>query len=94
MGNPYTGKYAVTFEIEITREIGAFILADYERYFDKNNIDTKDEENSDVSLYWDLVRLHDKLFVCNTVAEVKEIRTAFENARQHIKEIRKSAEVR
>ena len=88
MGNPYTGKYAVTFEIEITREIGAFILADYERYFDKNNIDSKDMQNSDVALYWNLVRLHDKLFVCETLDEVKEIRAAFSNAHEHIKEIR------
>ena len=58
MGNPYTGKYAVTFEIEITREIGVFILADYERYFDKNNIDSKDTQNSDVALYWKLVHMY------------------------------------
>lgn len=90
MNDEITGRYAVTLEVEVAREIGASILADYERYFDKNNIDIKDEENSDVSLYWDLVRLHDKLFVCDTVAEVKEIRTAFENARQHIREIKRN----
>ncbi len=90
MNDQITGRYAVTLEVEVAREIGASILADYERYFDKNNIDTKDEENFDVSLYWDLVRLHDKLFVCDTVAEVKEIRTAFENARQHIREIKRN----
>lgn len=90
MNDEITGRYAVTLEVEVAREIGASILADYERYIDKNNIDTKDEENSDASLYWDLVRLHDKLFVCDTVAEVKEIRTAFEIARQHIREIKRN----
>lgn len=88
MSNPYTGRYAVTFEIEIAREIGASILADFERYFDKNNIDNEDTQNSDVALYWNLVRLHDKLVVCETLDEVSEIKTAFRTAREHIKEIR------
>lgn len=32
---PITGRYAVTLEVEVAREIGASILADFERYFDK-----------------------------------------------------------
>ena len=88
MSNPFTGRYAVTLEVEVAREIGAVILADFERYFDKNNIDSKDTQNSDVELYWNLVRLYDKLFVCETLDEVKEIRAAFSNAHEHIKEIR------
>ena len=50
MSNPFTGRYAVTLEVEVAREIGAVILADFERYFDKNNIDSKDTQNSDVAL--------------------------------------------
>ena len=88
MRNPYMGRYAVTFEIETAREIGASILADFERYFHKNNIDSKDTQNSDVALYWELVRLHDDLFICETLDEVSEIRTAFRNAREHINEIK------
>ena len=88
MNEPITGRYAVTLEVEVAREIGAVILADFERYFDKNNIDNEDTQNSDVALYWNLVRLHDKLFVCETLDEVKGIRTAFRTAREHIKEIR------
>ena len=91
MSNPYTGRYAVTLEVEVAREIGAIILADFERYFDKNNIDSKDTQNSDVELYWNLVRLYDKLFVCKTLDEVREIRTAFHNAREHIKNIYEGA---
>ena len=94
MNDQITGRYAVTLEVEVAREIGASILADYERYFRQNNIDKNDLHNSDVALYWKLVGLHDDLFLCDTIDEVNKIKTTFNNAREHIKEIRKSAEVR
>ena len=89
MSNPYTGRYAITLEVEVAREIGAGILADYERYFRQNNIDKNDLHNSDVALYWKLVGLHDDLFLCDTTDEVNKIKIAFNNAREHIKGIRK-----
>ena len=94
MNDEITGRYAVTLEVEVSREVGAGILADYERYFRQNNIDKNDLHNSDVALYWKLVGLHDDLFLCDTTDEVNKIKIAFNNAREHIKEIRKSAEVR
>ena len=89
--NPYTGRYAVTFAIEIAREKSAFILSEYHRYFMANNITTDDRQNPDVAKYWEMVHLRNRLLSCNTVEEVKEIDTVFDNAREHIKKIYKGA---
>lgn len=79
--------YAVTFAIEIAREKSAFILSEYGRYFTANNISTDDKQNEDVAKYWELVHLRNKLLACDSVEEVREIDTVFDNARVHIKEI-------
>ena len=83
--NPYTGRYAVTFAIEIAREKSAFILSEYSRYFQTNDITTDDRQNPDVAKYWEMVHLRNKLLSCNSAEEVKEIDAVFDNAREHIK---------
>ena len=83
--------YAVTFAIEIAREKSAFILSEYHRYFMANNITTDDRQNPDVAKYWEMVHLRKELLLCDTIEEVKEIDTVFDNAREHIKKIYEGA---
>lgn len=54
--------YEINLQREILREKSAEILADFNRYMDKNNIDSKDNKNPIVLLYLNTIEIYNNIF--------------------------------
>lgn len=54
--------YEINLQREILREKGAEILADFNRYMEKNSIDSKDNKNPIVLLYLNTIEIYNNIF--------------------------------
>lgn len=76
-------NYEVSLEKEILREIGAGLLADYNRLLNRHNLTISDKEHALVREYWYLADIYNDLYSLPT-EEFGTIKHLFKSTRDYL----------
>lgn len=80
-------NFEVIQKIEVLNEVGADIIADFDRELEKRNIDIEDRSNLIVILYWQTVKLKNNFIKMNTLEELINAQAQLNFVNQYIKKI-------
>ena len=83
----YIEHWNVIEKIEILNEVGAGIIAKFDRQLIKRNIDIEDRNNPIIILYWQTVRLKNTLIKMNTILELNNAQAQLNFVNQYVKKL-------
>jgi hypothetical protein len=83
----YIEHWNVIEKIEVLNEVGAGIIAKFDRQLTKRNIDIEDRNNLIIILYWQTVRLKNNLIYMDTIGELNNAHAQLNFINQYVKEL-------
>lgn len=90
MSKEYIEHWNVIQKIEVLNEVGAGIIADFDRELEKRNIDIEDRNNLIIILYWQTVRLKNNLIQMDTIGELNNAQAQLNFVKQYVKKLGES----
>lgn len=80
-------NFEVIQKIEVLNEVGAGIIADFDRELEKRNIEIEDRSNLIIMLYWQTVKLKNNLIDMDTMLELNKAQAQLDFVKQYIKKL-------